>query len=433
MSNATRRGFIQKSILGGLVYIFGTPLLGAQNAIENSNFKESFQLKHSTYNQIDWAKIRAQFLFPASRQYLNTASLGPSPRTVVDTISKTIEQLETSCSHGHHLTEKTHTQIAAFLNCSPDEIAVIRNATEGMNIIARTLRLKAGDEVIITTHEHVGGAAPWMALQKDLGIIVKLIDLDLNGETNFERIKAQTTSKTKAIAFSHITCTNGMKLPVKKLADFCRSKGIYSCVDGAQALGMFPIDLTDLNPDFYTSSGHKWLFGPKGTGLFFMNKKWIQKLNPVYVGAYSDSKYDLNSLQMEYRDSVQREEYGTRNTAITLGLGAAIDFITSIGIENVAKRGRELSDHFRKKLEQMDSIEIITPKSPEFSASMLTFRIKNADNLKINQQINSLYKIRLRGIYENNLNSIRVSFAVYNTFKEIDNLVSALQEITKKK
>ena len=432
MSKETRRGFIQKSILGGILYAFGIPFLRANNSIESTLLGTDFKFDNTNYNAIDWTKIRAQFLFPKSKQYLNTASLGPSPKIVVNTICKTIEKLETSCSHGHSLTKKTHTQIAAFLNTSPDEIAVIRNATEGMNIIARTLRLKAGDEVIITTHEHVGGASPWLALQKDLGVVVKLIDLDMNGEQNLQIIKDSITSKTKAIAFSHITCTNGMKLPAKKIAAFCKSKGIYSCVDGAQALGMFPIDLSDMSPDFYTSSGHKWLFGPKGTGILYMNKKWIQQLNPVFAGAYTDSKFDLNSLTMEYRNSVQREEYGTRNTAISLGLGSAIEFINTIGIENVAKRGRELASYFRKGLSEIQEIEILTPETAEFSASMLTFKVKGRDNLKLNQQISKIHKIRLRGIYENNLNSIRVSFAVFNTFKEIDNLLAALKEITSK-
>lgn len=429
MSKSTRRNFIQKSFLGGLVYALGTPLLYGKSS-ESTSITPSLNLENTNYKDIDWTKIRAQFLFPKERQYLNTASLGPSPKIVVDTVCKTIEKLETSCSHGHHLTKKTHTQIAQFLNTTEDEIAVIRNATEGMNIIARTLRLKAGDEVIITTHEHVGGASPWLALQKDLGVVVKLIDLDLNGEKNLQIIKDNVTSKTKAIAFSHITCTNGMKLPAKKIAAFCRSKNIYSCVDGAQALGMFPIDLTDMNPDFYTNSGHKWLFGPKGTGIFYMNKRWIKKLNPVFAGAYTDSKYDLNSLTMEYRDSVQREEYGTRNTAISLGLGSAIEFINTIGIDNVAKRGRELSNYFRKGLTEISHVEILTPESEKFSASMLTFRLKGKDNLKLNQQINNVYKIRLRGIYENNLDAIRVSFAIFNSFKEIDNLLIALKKLT---
>jgi len=430
MPKSTRRSFIQKNVLGGIAYTLGIPLLHATSSKSKIQRPLKFKISGNKYKDIDWKQVRQQFLFPEDKNYLNTASLGPSPKMVLNKVYETMEQLETSCAHGHHLTEETHHKIDKFLNTTSNEIAIIRNATEGMNIAARCLRLKAGDEVLITTHEHVGGASPWLALQKDIGVVVKLIDLDLDGEKNLQLIKDNITAKTKVVAFSHITCTTGMKLPAKAIVDFCRSKGIYSVVDGAQALGMFPIDLSDMNPDFYTSSGHKWLFGPKGTGVLFMNKNMIDKHDPVYAGAYTDSEYDLNALTIAYRKSAQREEYGTRNTPITLGLGSAIEFIESIGIENVEQRGRELSNYFRKGLAQISNIEILTPESEDYSSSMLTFRFKNKDNLKLNQQINKEYKIRLRGIYENNLNAIRVSFAVFNTFKEIDGLITALNEIT---
>ena len=155
MKKETRRGFIQKSILSGAFFSLGIPFLKASNNLDSKTLDSGFKLENTNYKSIDWTKIRNQFLFPKDRQYLNTASLGPSPRMVIDTICKTIEKLETTCSHGHNLTKKTHTQIAAFLNTSLDEIAVIRNATEGMNIIARTLRLKAGDEVIILSLIHI--------------------------------------------------------------------------------------------------------------------------------------------------------------------------------------------------------------------------------------------------------------------------------------
>jgi selenocysteine lyase/cysteine desulfurase len=432
MPKSTRRNFIQKNILGGIAYTLGIPLLHASSTINQNQRSFKFEINKKEYKNIDWKQVRQQFLFPEDKNYLNTASLGPSPKMVLNKVYETMEQLEVSCAHGHHLTEETHHQIAKFLNSTPDEVAIIRNATEGMNIAARSLRLKAGDEVLITTHEHVGGASPWLALQKDIGIVVKLIDLDLNGEKNLQLIKDNITDKTKVVAFSHITCTTGMKLPAKDIVNLCRSKGIYSIVDGAQALGMFPIDLSDMNPDFYTTSGHKWLFGPKGTGVLFMNKNIVNNYDPVFAGAYTDSEYDLNSLTIAYRKSAQREEYGTRNTSITLGLGSAINFIESIGIKNVEKRGRELSNYLRKGLSEISEIEILTPENENYSASMLSFRVKDKDNLKLNQQINKEYKIRLRGIYENNLNAIRVSFSVFNTFKELDDLLVALKKLSMK-
>ena len=189
-----------------------------------------------------------------------------------------------------------------------------------------------------------------------------------------------------------------------------------------------PINLRDINPDFYASSGHKWLFGPKGTGVLFINKNIIERIPPVFAGAYTDSKFDLNSLTMEYRNSAQREEYGTRNTPITLGLGCAFDFINAIGIDHVAKRGRELVTRFRKGIANTPDIEILTPESEVYSASIITIRIKDKDNLKLNPTLNKEKNLRMRGIYENNINGIRISFAIFNSFEDVDLLVNSLKE-----
>ena len=431
MAKTSRRSFIKKNVLSGLFLTTAISLLKADSILESKDSIPVLNFNTSDYNSIDWEQVREQFLFSKEKHYLNTGSLGPSPRIVINTICENIEKLETSTSHGHNLIEETHDKAAKFLNVTSDEIAFTRNATEGLNITARSLRLKKGDEIIISTHEHVGGASPWMALAKDFGAIVKLIDLDFNGENNFQIIKENITKNTKVVAFSHITCTTGMKLPAKAIVELCRSKGIYTCIDGAQSLGMFPIDLRDINPDFYASSGHKWLFGPKGTGVLFINKNIIEHIDPVFAGAYTDSKFDLNTLTMEYRNSAQREEYGTRNTPITLGLGAAFDFINAIGIDNVAKRGRELVTHFRKGIANTSQIEILTPESEDYSASIITIRLKGKDNLKLNPTLNKEKGLRMRGIYENNINGIRISFAIFNSFDEVDVLVNSLIEVAK--
>lgn len=429
MNESSRRSFIKKNILSGLFLTASVPLLKADNLLDSKSSIPALKGYTSNYESIDWENIRQQFLFPKDKHYLNTGSLGPSPKSVINTICENIEKLETSCSHGRHDIDETHEKAAKFLNVTPDEIAFTRNATEGLNIAARSLRLKKGDEIIITTHEHVGGASPWMALEKDFGAVIKLIDLDFNGENNLQIISDNITDKTKVVAFSHITCTTGMKLPVKAIVALCKNKGIYTCIDGAQSLGMFPINLRDINPDFYASSGHKWLFGPKGTGVLFINKNIIDKIPPVFAGAYTDSKFDLNSLTIEYRASAQREEYGTRNTPITLGLGSAFDFINTIGIANIEKRGRELVTRFRKGIADTPQIEILTPENEAYSASMITIRIKSKDNLKLNPTLNKEKNLRMRGIYENNINGIRISFALFNNFDEVDLLVNSLKEL----
>jgi cysteine desulfurase/selenocysteine lyase len=430
MATKSRRDFIKKNLLGGLYFTSTVPLISIPI---NSQAEELFSFEEiqttTDYKDINWKKIRKQFLLDTDKTYLNTASLGPSPKIVLKTIYDSMVSLETSCETGHGQIEAVHEKLGKFLNVGADEIAITRNATEGMNIIAQSLNLSAGDEVIITTHEHVGGAAPWMHLKNTKDIVIKLIDLDITGEFNLQLINDAITPKTKAVCFSHITCSTGMKLPAKEIVDYCRKKGVYTCIDGAQALGMFKIDLKDINPDFYTASGHKWLTGPKGTGILFINKNIINKIKPVFAGAYTDTKYDLNNLILEYRDTAQREEYGTRNTSLALGFGAAIDFISGIGIDHIEKRGAQLAQLFIERMFDYPEIEILTPDNKAYAASIVTFKIKGINYLDAIKKLNSEKNIRLRGIYESNLNAIRVSFAFYNNEEEVTLLANGLKEM----
>ena len=434
LSDITRRDFIKKKILGGIIYAAGFPFLSFGNEFKAGKPPLKLRGSFKNYDQIDWDSIRSQFTMNYTQYYFNAASLGPSPQVVVDEICETLEYLETKAglrsSDGHTSDFAPHLKIAKFLNTNLDNIAITRNTTEGMNIVARGLPLRSGDEILLTKHEHIGGAAPWIALKNEIGLSIKLIDLDLTGNNNLQIIKDNITEKTKVVSISHITCTTGMCLPIKEIVALCRQNGIYSCIDGAQAIGMIPIDLTAINPDFYVCGGHKWLLGPKGTGILFINDLMLEKHTPTFVGSYSDSKYDLDSLILEYGKSARREEYGTRSMPLISGLSSAIDFISTIGIENIADRGRELANHFRACISDTPEIEVLTPRDPEFSASIVTIRIRNMDNLEIAHKLfEKEERLRVRGIYECNLNGIRVSFGIYNSFKEIDYLSGALKQM----
>ena len=426
MKKIGRGDFIKKAVLGTLATATGVAALGV-----HSDSPELYPLNTppKNYKDIDWNEIKKQFLYSAKGHYFNFAGLGLSTGAVSSVVCSSIEEFEKSGSHGHEKVAEVHSKIAAFLTCGETEISITRNATEGMNIIANSIDLKAGDEVILTKHEHVGGAMPWLALQKEKGIKIKLIELDLDGKKIISQFKSALSNKTRIVSFSHVTCTTGLILPVKEIAELCRNKGIYTSVDGAQAIGMIPLNMELMQPDFYTCSGHKWLMGPKGTGILYINKKILPICKPVFVGAYSDCGYNLNELNLEYKSSAQREEYGTRNTPLILGLGEAIDFINAIGLENIQKRELELTDYFRKRISKIKSLEILTPQSPELSAGILTIRFKEQDNAQINQKLMLDHNMRLRSIYENDLNAIRISFSIYNSVEEVDNLIKAIKSI----
>jgi selenocysteine lyase/cysteine desulfurase len=421
--NRSRRRFLKNMTLGGA-------MLTSVKHLEALSYGTPHPLSpKNSLNEAYWNSIRSKFLLASRKKYFNTASLGASPKVVIDTVYEWMMRLEGMGEAGFEQREGVHNKLAAFVNCDPNELAITRNTTEGINIMARSIPFEAGDEVIVTSHAHVGGAAPWLAVQNDKGIKVKVIDLDNTGKNNLDIITSHITKRTRAIAISHVTCTTGMVLPIKELIEYCRKKEIYTCIDGAHPLGMMRLDLNDLKPDFYASSGHKWLLGPKGTGILYINKDTIARIKPFYAGAHSDKYYDLKKGIFEHGLTAHREEYGTRNTPILMGLGAAVDFINSIGIVNVEHRGKELAGYLKNELSTIPKVKVITPMDSTHSASIVTFSIEGYEYSKAQIILQKKTYSRLRGIHENDLNALRVSCAVYNSKEELEVLLKSIRSL----
>ena len=382
-----------------------------------------------------WKTVRRQFPLEPGLAYFNTGGLGPSPTPVIDALVREMNALERVGETGHERVQAVREKASAFLNCAAVELAITRNATEGMNLIARGLSLRDGDEVLLTTHEHPGGLMPWMGLAKDVGIRVKLIEPGAGGADTLNRIADALTPRTRVVSVSHILCTTGLRVPAREITRLCREKNLVSVLDGAQAVGMIPVDLHDLGCDFYTASGHKWLLGPKGTGFLYVRSESRELWRPSQVGAWSDKKdqYDPDKGVLEYLDEARVVEYGTRNTPIVVALGAAADFLSAIGMERVAARGRALALHLRRRLETLPDVEILTPTDETASASILTMTAADParDARAWASPLKSRYKIRARVVSEHGLKGLRVCPHVFTSYEELDRLADALTELTR--
>ncbi|MGB0525987.1 MAG: aminotransferase class V-fold PLP-dependent enzyme [Flammeovirgaceae bacterium] len=418
-----RRNFIKKAAIGSFLSVLGFDIMGKVG-------QEKHVLAFDKSGDNLWREVKKAFLLTEKRNYFNTAGLGPSPEVVIDRIYEKLRMAEEWSESYHGELKDIRDKIAQFFNTSAEEIAFTRNTTEGMNMIARSLPLKKGDEVLITTHEHVGGISPWLALQQELGMRIKTVELDLSGARNLSMLKQAVTKRTKAVVLSHITCTTGMVLPVQEIVQFCRERAIYSCIDGAQAAGMIKVDLSTINPDFYAMSGHKWLFGPKETGLLFVNRTILNELKPAYVGAYSVQSFDLKERQITYVDNASFFEYGTRNVPIVHGLDAAIDFINAIGMDKVEERSKQLANYLKSELAKIPQVIILSPINPDYASAIVTFKVNGLDYNAVRDTLMQEYKCRLRAIYENELNAIRVSCAIYNTIAELDELIDAVKQLS---
>jgi selenocysteine lyase/cysteine desulfurase len=428
----SRRRFLQNALAGGAAL----PLTGGKSL----DFREEGPAPPSLHQiraagqaedeERFWELIRLQFPLTRDRIYFNTSGLGASPRHVIDAVLDKTMELETISETGHDQVPEVHKKIAGLFSVDPEEIALTRNTTEGMNIFAREIPLERGDEVLLSTHEHPGAYIPWMAVMKDKGIKINLFELDYrNAANNTSVIEKHLTKKTKAVSIDHIPCTTGTVLPAKEIVRLCRSRGILIGIDGAHPPGQMPVNLRDIDPDFYALSGHKWLLGPKGTGILFINKNIMPRLNPVFVGAYSDRESDFERLKLEYRMEANREEYGTRSTPLVWGLGAAVDFIQTVGVTRIQRRGRALAGYLKEGLARIPRVDVMTPLDPDQSAAIVTFRVGDMAYGDVQRRLQKEFKCRVRGILEHGLNAVRISCAVYNSFAEMDILLDGVRKI----
>jgi len=376
-----------------------------------------------------WGLIKKQFLLPEGYAYFNTGGLGASPYHVLEETQNMMRNLEIYPAPGYdpELWAKTKGLAAQLLGAPSDAVALTNSTTEGNNIIVNGLPLAKGDEIITSTHEHVGLSIPLLNLMQRQGVVIKVFDPDLKrGPGNVERIERLINRRTRLIFVSHITCTVGQLFPEKAIADLAHSKKILFALDGAQVAGNMPIDVLRYNSDFYAAGGHKWVLGPKRTGMLYVKKEHLDTLRPINVGAYSADGGDLKNLTMDLNPTAQRYEYATQNSALYHGLGKAIEFITQIGIERIWQHNRLLAEKLYTGLLQIPGVEALSPAEEEFRTSLITFRIPGKDYRQVANYLINERQLRVRIVSEAQLEGIRVSVHLYNDEEEIDRLLQGI-------
>ncbi len=372
-----------------------------------------------------WDALRSQFPLTDNRVYLNNGTFGPSPIPVINAIKNSLDKTNTSGEYGH--TDKFREALAKFVSVSEKEISLTHNTTEGINIICWGLSLKKGDEVIISLHEHVGNALPWLNRAKLHGIKLIPFEPQPTSEENFDLIKSLISPRTKVIAIPHITCTTGQVFPIKEISEMARTKEIFTAIDGAHGAGTFNLDLKELGCDSYATSCHKWMLGPNGTGFLYIREEHLETLQAYQVGAYSDSGWNLYSKPpkiLGYNPSAHRFDYGSQSTPLYAGAAASVAFHENIGKKKVEDRLRELSNYLYMGLSQFtEKLDILTPNKEKSRICMVTFKPKEMDYREFSKKA-SQNGFRIRVVPESKLDAIRISTHVYNSKTQIDDFVT---------
>jgi isopenicillin-N epimerase len=366
-----------------------------------------------------WELVRAAFSIPDDRIFLNVGTLGPQPRVVVDAVIEHTRMIASTYRTGVAWDELKETT-GAFLNGDPDGFVFPRNTTEAMNFVANGLDLAAGDEVLTTTHEHIGGLCCWQLLAARRGVPLRQVALPVPASSSaelFDTIRCNVAARTRVVSVSHITFTNGTVMPVREIAAWCRERGIICVVDGAHPPGLMRVNLRQIDADFYASSPHKWLCAAQGTGLLYMREEWRTRLWPTLAsGGWDDGSLGAHRLN----------HMGSSDESRLAGLLAALAFQRAIGTDRIAARVEELRNMVIAGLRTVRGVRIMSPEQSGLGAGMVAFTVDGEDALVLQRRLEERANIRTRVISEYDYGWMRVSPHIYTKIAEIEKLVEAL-------
>jgi len=376
-----------------------------------------------------WTEIRKQFLIPGDEVYLNNGTVGSSPRPVLKAVFETYNDTERMAQEdpedypiwGYAAWNEYRDPLAAFVGCKRDELALVRNATEANSYIANGVDLKAGDEVIITDQEHPGGEHPWDLRAKRYGIVIKKVTLPKpvpDAATVLNLFNEAITPKTRVMFFSHITTVTGVVLPVKELCALARSKGILSAVDGAHVTGMMRLNLHDIGCDMYSSSPHKWLQAPKGSGFLYVRDEVIDRIwNTIATEGWDDKKIRAERFQ----------RIGSSNVPALAGLRAAIEFANQIGMDRIEKRHQMMGEYVLAQMMNRDSV-LWTAYDANLRCGITTFTVAPVKMPDLEKTLWKERKIRIRGAAPH---KVRISTPYYLLRKDVDRFLAAFDDYRK--
>ena len=346
-----------------------------------------------------WAALRNQFLIPKDEVFLNNGTVGSCPYPVLKGIFESYLETEQMAQDdpeqypiwGYEAYAPYREALAQFVGATRDQIALTRNATESNSYIANGLELNPGDEVLMSDQEHPGGEQPWNLRAKRYGVVVKKFEIPKppgNPAEILNRIDDAITPHTRIIFVSHITTVTGVVLPAKEIAALARSKGIISAFDGAHVTGMMHLNLNDLGCDLYTSSPHKWLQAPKGTGFLYLRDEAI--MNKLW-NTIATHGWDEPALKAE-----RFQHIGSSNVPMLAGLRAAIDFANWIGMEKIEKRQRELADYIHAEMTKRGA-ESWTSPDPALRCAIVTVNVPPSKMPDLEYWMWKQHKVRIRG------------------------------------
>ena len=369
------------------------------------------------------ATAKSDFLLADGLAYLNTGTIGPTRRSTMYATQRAWEALEANpIAHygqlaGLAMREDTRTVAAKFLGCDVDELALTASTTAGMNAIAQGLRLGAGDRVLLTDQEHSGGLHCWQYLARHHGVeldVVRIPQGEHRADAIVDIIANGIRARTRVVSASHVFSSTGLRMPIAEIAALARSRGTMLVVDGAQAVGGIRVNVRELGCHAYATSGHKWLLGPKGTGLLYIAKEARAAIVPM---AYEDSYATYSNTN------------GVVNLPAIMGLGTAIRYLDAADMTKVEAHNLRLRNRLAERLRGIDGVTIVSPPDGSMASPLLTALLAaRFDRQAVSRALLDRHKVAIRATHpEFGFNGIRFSMHEFNTDADVERAAVAVR------
>jgi cysteine desulfurase/selenocysteine lyase len=368
-------------------------------------------------------EIRTQIPLTQECIYFNTGGISPSLDPVTETL---IGEYNSIAQHGPPLImdyqkhyarlEEARQKLAAFCGVAADDLCLTHGVADGVTTVFNGIDWKEGDELILTDEEHPAVKIPAERLPDAHGVELRYLPIDGSTADILQRLEEMITPRTRLLALSHVTTDTGTRLPAQAIVEQAHERGVPVLYDGAQSLGQFPVDVSQLGADFYSLLVYKWMYGPYTAGALYVEKSWQERLRVVPSSAnYFGS------------EGVRRFEFATVPPAYYFASTAATDYIQELGVAQIQERVNGLATRLRSDLGSVPGLVIKNPQDPEMCTGIVTFRVEGIEGSHISDELRARKIItRPTGL---KFSGVRVSVSFFTTEAELDALVSAVSEI----
>lgn len=373
-----------------------------------------------------WQMVRRQFAFDERHVPMNAANLCPSPQVVADEVDGLARDIDADCSFQNRakfagLLETSRRKVAEHLGVTADEIALVRNTSEANNTINNGLALKPGDEVVLWDQNHPTNNVAWDVRAARYGLRVRRVATPLEPKETGQLVEAFTgafSSRTRALALTHVSNTSGIRLPVREICVVAHRRGIFVHIDGAQSWGALNVNLRELDCDSYAASAHKWFVGPKEVGLLYVRKERIADVWPNVVAPGWGT-----GVEPEVKGARKFESLGQRDDAALAAIATAVDFHRAIGPGRIEARVIELAKAFKTGL-KAHGIELVTPLDATLSAGVCVIRVPAEKSEEVYNKLYADY-----GIAGATTGGLRLCPHVYNTREHVERAVRGIKTL----